>query len=83
MTYFDDALFIGDSRTVGLSQYGRLGRADYFASTGMTVFNVLKEKRFPTTDLAKQDLPSLLSAKRYGKIYLILGINEIGYPFDP
>ena len=80
-TYFDDALFIGDSRTVGLSQYGRLGKADYFASTGMTVFNVLKES-VSDNGFSKQDLPSLLSAKKYGKIYLMLGINEIGYPFE-
>ena len=30
-SWFDDALFIGDSRMVGLSMYARLGEADYFA----------------------------------------------------
>ena len=79
--WFDDALFIGDSRTVGMSQYGRLGKADYFADTGMTVFNVLTREA-ADTGFARQRLESLLSAKEYGKIYLMLGINEIGYPFE-
>lgn len=79
--WFDDALFIGDSRTVGLSQYGRLGGADYFADTGMTVFNVLSEKA-SDQDFSSQTLEELLTGQTYGKIYLMLGINEIGYPFS-
>ena len=43
-SYFDDALFIGDSRTVGISEYSDLKNATYFANTGMSVYNVLKEK---------------------------------------
>ena len=30
-SYFDDALFIGDSRTVGIAEYGSLKNATYFA----------------------------------------------------
>ena len=43
-SYFDDALFIGDSRTVGLCEYGTLKNADYFASTGMSVYKLWNEK---------------------------------------
>ncbi|MFQ8823475.1 MAG: hypothetical protein ACLR8Q_01045 [[Ruminococcus] lactaris] len=39
-----DVLFIGDSRTVGLSEYGDLGNADVFADSGMSVFNLLDSK---------------------------------------
>ena len=80
-SYFRDALFIGDSRTVGLSQYGRMEGADYFADTGMTVFNLF-EKKVSDENFGRQDLRTLLSGKQYGKIYLMLGINEIGYPFE-
>jgi hypothetical protein len=38
--YFDDALFIGDSRTVGISEYGGLDNADFFADIGMSVYTV-------------------------------------------
>ena len=80
-SYFADALFIGDSRTVGLSQYGRLEGADYFADTGMTVFNLFEQK-VSDENFGRQDLQTLLQSKQYGKIYLMLGINEIGYPFE-
>ncbi len=40
-----DVLFIGDSRTVGLSEYGDLGNADVFADSGMSVFNLLDRKK--------------------------------------
>ena len=40
--YFNDALFIGDSRTVGIATYGTLKNADYFARVGMTVYNINK-----------------------------------------
>ena len=42
--WFDDALFIGDSRVVGLRDYARLGKADYFCSVGLTVFDAVKIK---------------------------------------
>ena len=47
----------------------------------MTVFNVLEEK-VSDNGFEKTDLLSLLAEKKYGKIYLMLGINEIGYPFE-
>ena len=80
-TYFDDALFIGDSRTVGLSQYGRLGKADYFADVGLTVFNVW-DRALSDNGFSGKTLRQLLSERTYGKIYIMLGINEIGYPFS-
>lgn len=33
--WFDDAVFIGDSRTVGLRDYGGLNNATFYASTGL------------------------------------------------
>ncbi len=80
-SYFDDALFIGDSRTEGMAIYGRLGKADYFASSGMTVFNVLT-KETQDINFSTTDLPSLLASKQYGKIYIMLGINELGYAME-
>ena len=77
--WFDDALFIGDSRTVGLRDYARSGDADYFCEVGMTVFDVesksLEDRNFP-----KQSLVQLLETKSYGKIFINFGLNEAGYP---
>lgn len=77
----DDALFIGDSRTVGLCEYSEIPGADFFADVGMNVFNIYK-KTVSVPTVGKLTLTQLLTNKKYGKIYIMLGINEIGYPFD-
>ena len=79
--WFDDVLFIGDSRTVGLRDYARLGSADYFCSVGMTVFDVTTQ-RLSDQNFTDSDLQSLLRAKRYNKIYISLGLNEAGDPYQ-
>ena len=76
--YFDDALFIGDSRTVGISEYGDLNNATFFANIGMSVYNVF-EKNVSVPKVGKLKLEQLLTYKKFGKIYIMLGINELGY----
>lgn len=77
-SWFDDALFIGDSRTEGLAIYARLGEADYFCEVGMTVYNV-QTSRCGDVNFEKTSLEELLDSKAYGKVYIGLGLNEIGY----
>ena len=76
--YFDFAFFIGDSRTVGISEYGDLNNAIFFANTGMSVYNVF-EKNVSVPQVGKLKLEQLLTYKKFGKIYIMLGINELGY----
>ncbi len=77
-SWFDDVLFIGNSRTQGLKLYARSGNADYFADQSMSVFNIynktLSDRGFP-----EMTLEQLLATKQYGKIYINFGINEAGY----
>lgn len=80
-SFFDDTLFIGDSRLCGLRDYARLGKADYFCDVGMTIFN-LWDRTTSDRDFGSTDLSGLLSQKKYGKIYIALGINECGYPMS-
>lgn len=75
-SYFDDALFIGDSRTDGLRLYSPLGGAAYFCTTGMTIFDVWEETA-PNAELVEQTLGQVLGEKKYGKIYITLGLNEL------
>ena len=77
----EDALFIGDSRTVGIMEYAGLNEATFFCDTGMSVFNVRK-KRISVPSIGKVTLDELLADKKYGKIYIMLGINELGYEFN-
>lgn len=73
-SYFDDALFIGDSRTVGLRDYTDLSEhADFLCKTSLTIYKVMEE-RFKGMGTVEE----VLKAKEYGKIYLMVGINELG-----
>lgn len=80
-SYFDDALFIGDSRTVGLRDMARLGHADYFCKVGMTIYTMFQEGA-ADENFSYQKLETLLEEKQYGKIYICLGLNEAGYALD-
>ncbi len=73
-----DALFIGDSRTVGLAEYSGLTEADYFATVGMSIYNY-SDNTVDIDGVGKVTLDELLDRKQYGKIYIMLGINEVGY----
>ena len=74
--YFADALFIGDSRTVGLGLYAPIGDATYFGSTGMTSYSVFDVTASDTN--VNTYLETLLTENTYGKIYFMIGINELG-----
>ena len=76
-SYFDDADFIGDSRTVGLHDYGGLDGADFFATVGMDVYHLWTDK-FCEVNGEKVTLEDALCAKQYGKVYFQIGINEMG-----
>lgn len=80
-SFFDDALFIGDSRMVSSAYYARLGKADYFTDVGMNVFQMFSvtasDDNFDATDLT-----TLLQNRTYKKIFIMLGINECGYPMS-
>ena len=73
-SYFDDALFIGDSRTVGLHDYTDLSEhADFLCKTSLTIYKVLDEN-FKDMGTVEE----VLKKKQYGKIYIMVGINELG-----
>ncbi len=77
-TYFDDALFVGDSRSTMMCNCGTLKNADYFACVGMSVYNISK-KASTVSRSAGQLFADFITKKQYGKVYVMLGFNECGY----
>lgn len=76
--YFSDALFIGDSRTVGLYLYSGL-KSTYYAQQGLNVSSVQKNAFIANGD-QKLTLSEALDANsHFTKVYLSFGINEIGW----
>ena len=80
-SWFDDVLFIGDSRTRTMSVLAPLGKAHYFCDTGLTVFDV-RHKKCYSKDFYSTRLDALLETNTYGKIYVMLGINGMQMPHD-
>lgn len=80
-TNFGNVLFIGDSRTVGLKDYADLGAADVFAENGLNIFRLFKDA-VNVPGKGQVTLENLLLSNQYDKIYVMLGINEIGYNLD-
>lgn len=79
-SYFDDALFIGNSRTVGMYLFGDMPEStDFFADVGLTIYDALDANiDVPPESGSTNTLTGLLTAKQYGKIYIMFGINELG-----
>ena len=79
-SYFDDALFIGDSRMVGLSQYCEAidSRATFFAQKSLTIFDIRNKEWIEDENGNKMSIATALAGKHYKKIYLMVGINELG-----
>lgn len=77
--YFEDALFIGDSRTVGLSEYCEPldTRATFYSKVSLTIYAAM-DKPFIKRDDEKITVEQALSENQFGKIYIMLGLNEIG-----
>ncbi len=78
-SYFDDALFIGDSRIEGLALYSGLDNAQFAYMEGLTTFGLMSEKIAAN---GTATLADLLSSQTFKKIYIMLGINEAGYATD-
>lgn len=73
-SYFDDAVFLGDSRTVGLRAFGSFANSDYFAKTGISVNSFFM---YPALDEETGlTLTQTLSYKQYKKIYIMIGVND-------
>lgn len=75
--YFDDALFIGDSRVVGVELYAGADNLTYYAEGGLTVYSLF-EKKLAKVNGKKVSVEEGLKHHKFGKIYLEIGINEMG-----
>lgn len=83
-SYFNDAAFLGDSRTLGISDYAGLTGADFFCDNGMTIYKLLGDDGVTYQKTGeKVDMKEILQEKQYGKIYIMLGMNELGYGDTP
>ena len=82
LDYFSDALFIGDSRTDGLRLYSGIKGAAFYCYKGLTIFEVGKRQIVELDGQKYTVLEALEKGPQYKKVYISLGVNELGYYND-
>lgn len=78
-TYFDGAVFLGDSRTEGLFLYSGLKTGHFYTAVGATVESVFSKKNFETKSGEAVPLLDAVAEQECDKIYVMLGVNELGW----
>lgn len=76
-----DAVFIGDSRTVGMMNSTDKPMATFICAVGLNIDTVLE-----STDIAQGDgsvgtLEQALSGREFGRVFISFGTNEMGWPY--
>ena len=76
--YFSDSAFMGNSLMEGFKMFSGLTTCDYYSATSMTVLAASSKKCITLANGNPGTLVEGICQKPYGKIYIELGINEIG-----
>ncbi len=86
LSWFDDALFIGDSRIGGFQMFAGVYNAEYITFPGMAVDKYFTWKFYPKngTQLTASEALNTVD-KKFTKVYINLGLNELGWDpyFEP
>lgn len=77
-SYFDDAAFMGNSLMDGFRLFSGLTTPDYYTATSMSVLGATSKYCVTLDNGNAGTMVDGLTQKTYGKIYILLGINEIG-----
>lgn len=80
-SWFADAAFVGDSRTEGLLLYSGLKAGGGFAYRGLTVQSA-RTDRVIAVNGQRYTAVEALARGSYSKVYLMLGVNELGWYND-
>lgn len=76
--YLENSLFIGDSRVVGIQLYSGISGMDYFCSEGLTIYDLFEQEIKVNGRGSAVKLTNALAEGKYDRIYLEIGINEMG-----
>ncbi len=81
-SYFSDAVFVGDSRTEGLRMYSGISPSPkFFSGVGLTVTNVFSDQIVQLNGQWLTVADALRQAD-YNKVYIMLGMNELGWVYE-
>ena len=78
-SYFDDAMFVGDSITTGIELYGVMPNATVVASTGINPNTIITTPDIELADGSSVTILQAMSAYHPKKIYIMLGSNGVEF----
>lgn len=81
-SYFADAAFLGNSLMEGLHLFGGLKYGDFYSGTSASVVSVSAVRDCKDQYGAPSTMLHALLEKQYQKIFVLFGINELGFQKD-
>ena len=76
--WYDDAVFLGDSRLDGFRLYAGPSGATYFTEAGAKALSIQEKNTERLADGSKVPMLKALEGKTFSKVYLNLGMNNLG-----
>ena len=81
-TVFDETVaFIGDSRTQGFIMYNGLKKVQDYSYIGLMVDTAISKEFIKTNDGNKITILEDMKNKDIQKVYIMLGLNELGWSY--
>lgn len=80
-TYFDNAVFLGDSRMKGFIKYCGLTHLRAYAYVGLDVEKYFTYQVFSIGDEKLTASQALELDRDFDKVYIMFGTNELGWPY--
>lgn len=74
--YYENSIFIGDSRIAGLHDYSGWENTTFCYKIGLNVYRMMTDTII--TNTGKSTIPEVLSERQYENVYIMIGINELG-----
>ena len=78
-SFFENAVFLGDSRTEGLELFGGLKYGTFYWARGINVFKATNEEyKFIPIDGESYSVVEALQKRDFDAVYIMIGVNELG-----
>lgn len=77
--YLKDIVFLGDSRIVGMADYGLIPKENTFAEVGINHIDFMRKEFTDSTTGITGTFDEILKARNPKKVYIALGVNGIGF----
>ncbi len=77
--YFDNTVFLGDSRTVGMKNNGLIKASNTFAVNGISHVGFMTQTFTDSVTGITGDIFQILSARKPERVYIALGVNGVAF----